>query len=100
MAPTRTSVRIHAASRNQSGCFPTGFRILISQMTQDRDVHIVFGKALGALGHAELFEPVLSLLHGGHPTVSSGHDRVFDHRDREFIPILSAIAPPFTGTFA
>src|SRR5215469_10858590 len=74
--------------------FPTGFRILISQMTQDRDVYIVFGKALGVLGHAELFEPVLNLLHGGHPTISSGHDRAFDHRDKEFIPILSAIAPP------
>ena len=39
------------------------FEVLIRQVTQDREIDIVFGKALGVLGHAELFEPVHDLMH-------------------------------------
>jgi hypothetical protein len=34
------------------------FEVLIGQVTQDREIDIVLGKALGVLGQAELFEPV------------------------------------------
>jgi hypothetical protein len=37
--------------------------ILIRQMAQYRDIDPVFGKALGVLGHTELFEPVRNVLH-------------------------------------
>jgi hypothetical protein len=56
-------------------------------MGECRNANPVFGKALSVLGHAELFEPVRNLLHGGPPTVPSWHDGVFDHRNRESIPI-------------
>ena len=39
--------------------------VLISQIAEDRDIDIVLGKSLRVLGHAELFEPVRNLLHGG-----------------------------------
>jgi hypothetical protein len=38
--------------------YPEFFEVLIGQVTQDREIDIVLGKALGVLGHAELFEPV------------------------------------------
>ena len=41
------------------------FEVLIGQVAKDREIDIVLGKALGALGHAELFEPVRNLLHRG-----------------------------------
>ena len=41
------------------------FEVLIGQVTQYREIDIVFGKALGILGQAELFEPVRNLLHRG-----------------------------------
>ena len=37
-------------------------------MTKDRDINVVFGKALRVLGHAEFFEPIGDLLHGAKPT--------------------------------
>ena len=40
--------------------------MLISQMAKDGKINIVIGKGLSILGHAELFEPVLNLLHRGH----------------------------------
>ena len=43
------------------------FEVLISQMGKYRDINFVLGKALGVLGHAELFEPVCNLLHGRKP---------------------------------
>ena len=39
--------------------------VLIGQMAQYRDIDLVLGKALGVLGHAELFEPFRNLLHRG-----------------------------------
>jgi hypothetical protein len=30
------------------------------------EVNAIFGKSLGVLGHADLFEPVRNLLHRGH----------------------------------
>jgi hypothetical protein len=39
------------------------FEFLIGQITQDREINIVLGKAPGILGQAELFEPVRDLLH-------------------------------------
>ena len=42
--------------------------VLIGQMTECRETNPVFGKALGVLGHAELFEPIGNLLHGAKPT--------------------------------
>src|SRR5215472_4471959 len=35
-------------------------------MAKDGKIDIVIGKGLGILRHAELFEPVRDLLHGGH----------------------------------
>ena len=37
--------------------------VLIRQMTEGRETNSVFGKTLGVLGHAELFEPIRNLLH-------------------------------------
>ena len=41
--------------------------VLVGQITQDTHViDAVISKELGVLGHAESFEPVRNLLHGGH----------------------------------
>jgi hypothetical protein len=40
--------------------------VLIGEMAERSDTNPVFSKALGVLGHAELFEPVSNLLHRGH----------------------------------
>ena len=40
-------------------------KVLIGQMAERLGSNAVFGKALGVLGHAELFEPVRNLLHCG-----------------------------------
>ena len=40
--------------------------ILIGQMTQDRDIDIVLGKAFSVRGHAERFKPICYVLVGGH----------------------------------
>ena len=40
--------------------------ILIRQVGKNVDINVVLGKALGVLGHAELFEPVHNLLHHRH----------------------------------
>ena len=40
--------------------------MLISQMAKDGKINIVIGKGLSISGHAEVFEPVLNLLHRGH----------------------------------
>jgi hypothetical protein len=37
--------------------------ILICEVGQDTQVNAILGEALGVLGHAELFEPLLYLLH-------------------------------------
>src|SRR5215471_2306653 len=41
-------------------------KVLIRQLKKNVDLNALFGKALGVLGHAEFFEPVRNLLHGGH----------------------------------
>jgi len=41
-------------------------QVLIGQLGQNREINIVFGKALRVLGHAELIEPVLDPSHGSH----------------------------------
>ena len=61
--------------------------MLVCQIAENREIDIVISKALGVLGHPEFFEPVRNLLHAGPLTVSSWHDGVFDHRNRESIPI-------------
>jgi hypothetical protein len=40
-------------------------KVLVCQVMQDRDIDPILSKALRILGHAELFEPVRNLLHGG-----------------------------------
>ena len=39
--------------------------VLIGQVAERRDSNAVLCKALGILGHAELFEPIHNLPHGG-----------------------------------
>ena len=41
-------------------------QILIRQLWKNVDLNALFGKPLCVLGHAEFFEPVGNLLHGGH----------------------------------
>jgi len=38
-------------------------KVLIRQFTENVDIDVVLVKALGVLGHAELFEPVRNSLH-------------------------------------
>ena len=40
-------------------------QVVISQVREDREINSIFGKTLGVLGHAELFEPFCNLLHRG-----------------------------------
>jgi hypothetical protein len=51
------------------------FQILIGQIRQDREIYIIISKALGILGHAELFEPVRHLLHRLPPCRLTGNLR-------------------------
>ena len=60
--------------------------ILIGQIPKGTNVNIVFGKALGVLGHPQLIKPVRNFLHRGAPTISAWLDRVFSHGSGEFIP--------------
>jgi hypothetical protein len=60
--------------------------ILIGQIPKGTNVNIVFGKALGVLGHPQPIKPVRNFLHRGAPTISSWLDRVFSHGSGEFIP--------------
>ena len=39
------------------------FEVRIRELAQHSEIDVVLGKALGVLGHPELFEPVLYLLH-------------------------------------
>jgi len=39
------------------------FQVLVCQIAENREIDIVVGKALGVLGHSELFEPISNLLH-------------------------------------
>jgi hypothetical protein len=39
------------------------FEVLIREVTQDREIDIILGKALGVLRQAETFEPVPNRLH-------------------------------------
>jgi hypothetical protein len=48
-------------------CDADFFKVLIRQVAQNGKINIVLGKALGVLGHAELFEPVRNLLHCAAP---------------------------------
>ena len=48
---------------------PKLFQVLVCQMGQDSEGNVVLGKAFRVLGHAELLEPVLNLLHRG-PTAT------------------------------
>ena len=59
---------------------------MVREVGENGEINSVLGKALSVLGHADFFEPICNLLHGGPPTVSSWHDRVFDHRNRKSIP--------------
>jgi hypothetical protein len=59
--------------------------ILIGQIPKGTNVNIVFGKALGVLGHSQLLKPFRNFLHRGAPTIS-WLDRVFSHGNGEFIP--------------
>jgi hypothetical protein len=61
--------------------------MLIGQVGKNGEINAVLGKALGVLGQTEFFEPICNWLHDGPPTVSSWHDGVFDHRNRESILI-------------
>ena len=40
-------------------------KVRVRQLTEDFNVDIVFGELLRIFGHADLFEPVRNLLHGG-----------------------------------
>jgi hypothetical protein len=42
---------------------PEIFEILVGQLSNDAFIDVVFDKAIGVLGHAELFEPVCNLFH-------------------------------------
>ena len=42
------------------------FEVLIGQMAECCKTNPVFSKTLSILGHAEFFEPICNLLHGGH----------------------------------
>ena len=63
------------------------FEVLIGQVAEDREIDIVLGKALGVLGHAELFEPVRDLLHRDPSPVESprGLAAFLDEGNGEFI---------------
>jgi hypothetical protein len=45
---------------------PQLLQVLIRQVRKDAQVNAIFDETLGVLGHAEFFEPVCNLLHGGH----------------------------------
>jgi hypothetical protein len=42
------------------------FEMLLGQVGKNGNIDLVFGKTLSVLGHAEFFQPVGNLLHGGH----------------------------------
>ena len=44
---------------------PKFSQVLVCEIGKDAKIDIVLSKALGVLGHAELFEPVSNLLHRG-----------------------------------
>ena len=46
--------------------------VLVGEMAEHRHIDLVLAKALGVLGHAELFEPVRNLLRRGY---APGRDR-------------------------
>jgi hypothetical protein len=66
------------------------FEVLIRQMRERRNINPVLGKALGVLGHAELFEPVGNLLH----CRKSPRDRVYGALDEDTRPNLRRELPP------
>jgi hypothetical protein len=45
---------------------PDVLKVLIGQVSKDRDIDTAIGKGFRVLGHVELFEPVRNLLHS-HP---------------------------------
>jgi hypothetical protein len=42
------------------------FEMLIGQVGENGPINVVLGEPLRVLGHAEFFEPICNLLHGGH----------------------------------
>ena len=57
------------------------FEVLISEVGERLNFDPILGKTLGVLGHAELFEPVLNLLHWRPPTDFALS--VLDRQDRK-----------------
>ena len=71
--------------------------VLVRQLAENLDIDVVFGKALGVLGQAELFEPVCNLLHRRRPY---GYDdsRVLDrHRTKSTTRAKPVVGPRRSG---
>jgi hypothetical protein len=69
MAEMQTDTRVQQVdlgARLQTPEVSTG------QMTQDRGIDVIFGKAFSLFGHAERFEPIRNLLHRSHVACTSG----------------------------
>jgi hypothetical protein len=74
------------------------FEVLIGQVTQDREINIVLGKALGVLGQAELFEPVRDQLHRDHsPRIYRGLATLLDESSRKFIGKIARVVHRLTS---
>ena len=67
------------------------FEIVIGQMREYRDIDVIFDKALGVLGHAEVLEPVRNLLHAGCPCGLSNVTGPFDFFDKELIRQIPSV---------
>src|SRR5215472_7436874 len=72
------------------------FEVLIGQVTQDREIDMVLGKALCVLGHAEVVEPIRNLLHAGPPRGLSNRrvyakipSMVDDRTERRYSPLTA-----------
>ena len=65
--------------------------VLIGQMTEDRNIDVVLGKALRVLGHAELFEPIRNPLHGRPVPIYRDRRKLEPNiSDRELYPSVQA----------
>ena len=65
----RSSVHLRYARSESFQQFPAvadrnakAIKVRIRQLADDFNIDVILGKALGVLGHAELFEPVRNLL--------------------------------------
>jgi len=45
---------------------PHFFQVLVCEVRKDAEVNAIFDETLGALGHAEFFEPIRNFLHRDH----------------------------------